>query len=127
MRCAETYVRVIDGTGAAPMEDGTVLIDGPTIAAIEPASHEVPQGYRVLDLSGASVMPGIVGMHDHMFYIARPNADASGHADDPPLVPQMTFSAPRLYLANGVTTMRTTGSVEPYADLNVKRDSTAAS
>jgi len=32
----------------------------------------------------------------------------------------MTFSAPRLYLANGVTTMRTTGSVEPYADINVK-------
>jgi hypothetical protein len=34
----------------------------------------------------------------------------------------MTFSAPRLYLANGVTTMRTTGSVEPYADLNVKSE-----
>ena len=37
------------------------------------------------------------------------------------LVPQMTFSAPRLYLAAGVTTMRTTGSVETYADLNLKR------
>jgi hypothetical protein len=37
------------------------------------------------------------------------------------LVPQMTFSAPRLYLAGGVTTMRTTGSVETYADLNLKR------
>ena len=34
----------------------------------------------------------------------------------------MTFSAPRLYLAAGVTTMRTTGSVEPYADLNLKRE-----
>jgi hypothetical protein len=34
----------------------------------------------------------------------------------------MTFSSPRLYLANGVTTMRTTGSVEPYADLNVKSE-----
>jgi imidazolonepropionase-like amidohydrolase len=67
-------------------------------------------------------MPGIVGMHDHMYYIARPNLDAAGHSDDPVLVPQMTFSAPRLYLANGVTTMRTTGSVEPYTDLNVKRE-----
>jgi hypothetical protein len=61
-------------------------------------------------------------MHNHMFYIARPNIDASGHSDDPLVVPQMTFSAPRLYLANGVTTMRTTGSVEPYADLNVKSE-----
>jgi hypothetical protein len=60
-------------------------------------------------------------MHNHMFYIARPNLDASGHSENPLVVPQMTFSAPRLYLANGVTTMRTTGSVEPYADLNVKR------
>ena len=46
----------------------------------------------------------------------------AGNSDGAVVVPQMTFSAPRLYLANGVTTMRTTGSVEPYADLNVKRE-----
>ena len=121
-RIALAHVRVIDGTGAAPAEDQTVLIDGPKIAAVQPASAAVPDGYRTIDLSGASVIPGIVGMHDHMFYIARPNADASGHSEEPLVVPQMTFSAPRLYLANGVTTMRTTGSVEPYADLNVKTE-----
>jgi len=120
-RIALTHVRVIDGTGAAPVEDQTLLIDGPRIAAVQPASAPVPPGYTTLDLTGASVMPGIVGMHNHMFYIARPNLDASGHSEDPLVVPQMTFSAPRLYLANGVTTMRTTGSVEPYADINVKR------
>jgi imidazolonepropionase-like amidohydrolase len=118
---ALTHVRVIDGTGATPVDDSTVLIDGAKIAAVQPAGAAVPAGYRKIDLTGASVIPGIVGMHDHMFYIARPNLDATGHADDPLLVPQMTFSAPRLYLANGVTTMRTTGSVEPYADLNVKQ------
>ena len=46
-------------------------------------------------------MPGIVGMHDHIYYIARPNLDATGHGDEPLIVPQMTFSAPRLYLAAG--------------------------
>jgi imidazolonepropionase-like amidohydrolase len=66
-------------------------------------------------------MPGIVGMHDHLFYIARPNEDGQGNFEPPVLVTQMTFSAPRLYLAGGVTTMRTTGSVETYADLNLKR------
>jgi imidazolonepropionase-like amidohydrolase len=120
-RIALTHVRVIDGTGAAPLEDQTLLIDGPRIAAVQAASTPVPAAYQSLDLTGASVMPGIVGMHNHMFYIARPNLDASGHSENPLVVPQMTFSAPRLYLANGVTTMRTTGSVEPYADLNVKR------
>lgn len=121
-RVALTHVGVIDGTGAAPVEDATVLIDGPKIAAVQPGSAAVPAGYRTIDLTGASVIPGIVGMHNHMFYIARPNIDASGHFEDPLVVPQMTFSAPRLYLANGVTTMRTTGSVEPYADLNVKAE-----
>jgi len=119
---ALTHVRVIDGTGAAPIEDSTILIDGPRIAAVQPASAAIPSAYRAIDLKGATVLPGLVGMHNHMFYIARPNIDASGHFEDPLVVPQMTFSAPRLYLANGVTTMRTTGSVEPYADLNVKSE-----
>ena len=121
-RIALAHVRIIDSTGAAPVDDQTVLIDGPRIAAVQTASATIPAGYTTLDLTGASVMPGIVGMHNHMFYIARPNLDASGHSEDPLVVPQMTFSAPRLYLANGVTTMRTTGSVEPYADINVKRE-----
>ena len=121
-RIALTHVRVIDGSGGAPLTDSTILIDGPRIAAVQPASAAIPSGYRLLDLTGASVLPGLVGMHNHMFYIARPNIDASGHFEDPLVVPQMTFSAPRLYLANGVTTMRTTGSVEPYTDLNVKSE-----
>ena len=114
------HLRIIDGTGVPPLEDATLLIDGPRIGAILAAGAAVPSNYRVLDGTGETAMPGIVGMHDHMFYIARPNLDASGHSDDPLDIPQMTFSAPRLYLANGVTTMRTTGSVEPYTDLNVK-------
>lgn len=117
---AIAHLRIIDGTGAAPVEDATLLIDGAKISAVLPARSPIPAGYRILDGTGETAMPGLVGMHNHMYYIARPNLDATGHSDDPLLVPQMTFSAPRLYLANGVTTMRTTGSVEPYADLNVK-------
>jgi imidazolonepropionase-like amidohydrolase len=116
------HLRIIDGTGAAPIEDATLLIDGAKIRAVLPASAPVPAGYRVLDGTGETALPGLVGMHNHMYYVARPNLDASGHSDGPVLLPQMTFSAPRLYLANGVTTMRTTGSVEPYTDLNVKAE-----
>jgi imidazolonepropionase-like amidohydrolase len=119
-RIAIEHLRIIDGTGAAPIEDATLLIDGAKIGAVLPAASAIPAGYRMLDGTGETAMPGLVGMHDHMYYIARPNLDSSGHSDDPLIIPQMTFSAPRLYLANGVTTMRTTGSVEPYADLNVK-------
>ena len=121
-RTAITHLRIIDGTGAAAVEDATLLIDGAKIAGVLASGAAVPAGYKQIDGSGETALPGLVGMHNHMFYIARPNLDASGHSDDPLLVPQMTFSAPRLYLANGVTTMRTTGSVEPYADLNVKAE-----
>src|SRR5258708_9012587 len=119
---AITHLRIIDGTGAAPMEDATLLIDGFKIGGVLPAGAAVPTGYRTLDGSGETALPGLVGMHNHLFYLQRPNIDSSGHSEQPIIVPQMTFSAPRLYLANGVTTMRTTGSVEPYTDLSLKRE-----
>lgn len=112
---ALTHVRVIDGTGAAPRADQTVLIQGGKIAAAgDAASTKIPEGAKVLDLRGRSVIPGLVGMHDHMFYPAP--------GGPPALYPEHAASFPRLYLAGGVTSIRTTGSVEPYADLQLKRD-----
>jgi imidazolonepropionase-like amidohydrolase len=121
-KIAIAHLRIIDGTGAAPIEDATLLIDGPKITTVLPAGSAIPPGYRTLDGTGETAMPGLVGMHNHLFYLQRPNIDAAGHSDQPIIIPQMTFSAPRLYLANGVTTMRTTGSVEPYTDLALKRE-----
>jgi len=116
-----THVRIIDGTGRAAVEDQNVVLEGGKISAIQPGADVAKmQGIEVLDLHGYSVMPGIVGMHNHLFYVARPNLDSKWHGNEPLLVPQMTFSAPRLYLAAGVTTMRTTGSVETFADLNLR-------
>ena len=118
-----SHVRVIDGTGAAAVDDQNVVIEAGKITAIQKGA-DVPaaDGNTVLDLRGYTVMPGIVGMHNHLFYIVRPNLNSQRKFEDPVLVPQMTFSAPRLYLAGGVTTMRTTGSVETYADLNLKHE-----
>ncbi len=109
---ALTHVRVIDGTGAAPTEDQTVVLKDGKIASVGSAnSAAVPSDAKVLDLHGYSVIPGLVGMHDHMFY---PAGGAVFH--------EMAVSFPRLYLAGGVTTIRTTGSIEPYTDLLVKKD-----
>jgi imidazolonepropionase-like amidohydrolase len=116
-------VRVIDGTGGPAVEDRNVVIEGAKIMAIGAgADVTAADGTTVLDLHGHSLIPGIIGMHNHLFYIARPNLNGERKYEQPVLIPQMTFSAPRLYLAGGVTTMRTTGSVETYADLNLKRD-----
>jgi len=116
------HVEVIDGTGAAPKLDRNVTIEGTKITAISPGA-DVPSsdGTTALDLRGYSVMPGIVGMHDHLTFFARaiPAADGSSEAV---LLEEMIFSGPRLYLANGVTTMRTTGTLHPYAELKLKQD-----
>ena len=116
------HVEIIDGTGGAPSPDQNITIEGGKITAISAAADPAPSdGATILNLRGYAVMPGIVGMHDHLFYLARPNLAADFSSDGPALFVQMSFSAPRLYLANGVTTARTVGSVDPYTDLRLKQ------
>jgi len=75
-----------------------------------------------LDRSGYTVIPGIVGMHDHLYYTNSISVQfAGGRIGEPGLfVGEIPYTAPRLYLAAGVTTMRTAGSLEPYTDLKIK-------
>jgi imidazolonepropionase-like amidohydrolase len=114
------HVRVIDGTGAAALTDQTVVIEKGMIREIgKSASVSIPAGARVMDLTGRSVIPGLVGMHDHLFY---PAASGQGPVlGAPALYGEMGFSFPRLYLAGGVTSLRTTGSLETYTDLALKK------
>jgi imidazolonepropionase-like amidohydrolase len=109
---ALAHVRVIDGTGAAAREDQTIILSQGKIESVADASSaNVPKDAQVLDLHGYSVIPGLVGMHDHMFY-------PMGNG----IFGEMAFSFPRLYLAGGVTTIRTTGALEPYTDLELKKE-----
>ena len=111
------HVRVIDGTGALPAEDQTVIIQNGRIRALgSSASTAAPGGAKALNLSGYTVIPGLVGMHDHLFY---PSPHVGSHV--PPVYTELAYSAPRLYLAGGVTSLRTTGSIEPYTDLALKK------
>lgn len=108
---ALTHVRVIDGTGAAPREDQTIILSKGKIQSIGDAgSTSVPNDAKVLALQDYTVIPGLVGMHDHLFY-------PMGNV----IFGEMGYSFPRLYLAAGVTTIRTTGSLEPYTDLELKK------
>ena len=110
---ALTHVQLMDGTGAAAQADQTIVIDHGKIAAVgSAASTNVPPGAKVIDARGKTVIPGLVGMHEHLFYPAANDGD--------PIFIEQPFSFPQLYLASGVTTARTTGSIEPYTDLQVK-------
>jgi imidazolonepropionase-like amidohydrolase len=112
------HVTLIDGTGAAPQPDMRIDIAGSRIIAVQPANPSIPYppSAKILDLTGKTVIPGIVGMHEHLFYPLPDRPDA-GNA----IYGEMADSAPRLYLAGGVTTARTAGSMEPYTDLELKK------
>lgn len=113
---AITHVRVIDGQGGRAMEDQTVLLRDGRITAIG-RLVPLPTGTTLIDGSGQTLIPGLVGMHDHMFYPA-PKVNPQAKL---PLYPEQGSSFPKLYLAAGVTTIRTTGSTEPYTDLALKK------
>jgi imidazolonepropionase-like amidohydrolase len=111
------HVRVIDGTGAPPAEDQALLIiDGRIVSVGPDRDARLPKGVKVLDLKGRTVIPGLVMMHEHLVYPTDRSADAER------MYPSHAITFPRLYLAAGVTTMRTAGTAEPTTDLNLKRD-----
>src|SRR5260370_497804 len=104
------HVRVIDGTAGPARDDQTIVLATGKIESIADASSaSVPNDAQVLDLQRYSVIPGLVGMHHHMFY-------PIGNA----IFGEMAYSFPRLYLAGGVTTIRTGGALEPYTDLEIR-------
>jgi hypothetical protein len=118
------HVRVIDGTGAPAKQDQAVVIADGKIQSVGAAgSVQVPPGAQQMDRSGYTVIPGMVGMHDHLYYTDSYSVQiVGGKIAEPGLfVAEIPYTAPRLYLAAGVTTLRTTGSLEPYTDLKVKQ------
>ncbi len=112
---ALTHARLIDGTGSAAKSDQTLLLKNGTILDVGPSSAvAVPPGVRVLDLTGKTVFPGLVMLHEHLFTVVV----------NPPkelLAVEQPVSFPLMYLAGGVTTLRTTGSIDASADLAIKR------
>ena len=107
---AFTHVTVIDGTGAPPRPDMTVLVQGGKVTAVGPALPS-PADAKVIDGTGKTLIPGLVLMHEHMFY---PSPKGGEYEEYP-------YSFSRLYLAGGVTTLRTAGSMAPYGDINTAR------
>ena len=108
---ALTNVRVIDGTGGPAKADQTLVLRGGNIAEVGDAARvKAPEGATVVDLTGKSVIPGLVMVHEHLYYPTGPGVYG-----------QLGNSFIRLYLAGGVTTMRTGGNVNGFMDLKLKQ------
>src|SRR5262245_44168119 len=107
---ALTHARVVDGTGQPGRPDQTIVIREGRIAEVGDASTvRSPSNARVVDLTGRTVVPGYVMVHEHLFF----TPDGTGEKS-------MRTSFPRLYLAGGATTIRTAGSRGLPADVALK-------
>ena len=111
---AITDVKIIDGTGGPAKEHQTVLLENDRITALGDSKKiSLPANAVIVNGSGKTLIPGLVMLHEHLYY-TNPLEDFFS-------LSELSFSFPRLYLAAGVTTMRTGGSIEPQTDLGIKR------
>lgn len=112
-----TYVlqnlTIVDGAGGPAKTNQDIIIENDKIAKVG-EDLQVPKGATAINMQGKSAIPGMVMLHEHLFYPKTTPESQYG-------VDQMSYSFPKLYLAGGVTTMRTAGSIMPQADVNIKR------
>ncbi|MFS8083880.1 MAG: amidohydrolase family protein, partial [Ginsengibacter sp.] len=108
---------LIDGTGADAKQHQSVIIKDGIIKWVgEDAKAIIPTGSKIIDLNGKALMPGLVMTHEHMYISAFSTTPQNLN------LRQVAVTFPRLYLACGATTIRTTGCIEPYSDLRIKKD-----
>lgn len=108
---AFTHAKVVDGTGSAPKLGQTLVIQDGKIVAMGPdASTKAPAGAKVIDATGKTLIPGLVNMHEHLFYPMLAGKSYGYEAE----------SFTKLYLAGGVTSMRTAGAMHFAGDLHMR-------
>lgn len=111
---AITNVKLIDGTGKPAKLNQTVVFSNGKIQQVGDAGTiKVPEGAQVIDGAGKTIIPGLVMLHEHLYYTVPAGTFFN--------IAEMPYSFPRLYLAGGATTIRTAGSIEPQTDLAIKR------
>ncbi|MDG6095394.1 amidohydrolase family protein [Acetobacter sp. AN02] len=115
---ALTHVRIVDGTGAAPVEDATVVIQGGRITAAGRGA-EIPAGARRLDRSGDTVLPGLVSDHMHVGQYEGVTVDSRFYTRD---VIMQELGQYRRY---GVTTVAALGNNAPAVFDPLRREAHA--
>ncbi len=105
-RLAITNAVVVDGRGGAPLENGTIILNGDRIQAVGPTQQiEIPPNARVIDAMGKTVLPGLADMHVHLI------GGWDGHRVD--MLGYQRYLNSLLY--NGVTTVLDVGNVQPLS------------
>lgn len=105
--------RLIDGSGAAPVQNGVVVVtDDRIVAAGASGSVPVPAGARVIDLGDATLLPGFIDAHTHIIGrpLSDPASDMAAVKDIPAYAAIVGVNNARKTLMGGFTTIRVLGS-----------------
>jgi imidazolonepropionase-like amidohydrolase len=97
---AFTNARIIDGTGRAPIEQGTIVVKDGRIDAVG-ASVKPPKDAMVVNLAGKTVMPGMVNAHGHV----NINTNVTDQSKPDQLAQRL-----KMYASYGVTSVMSLGS-----------------
>ncbi|GAA0749797.1 amidohydrolase family protein [Gaetbulibacter jejuensis] len=104
---AFTNATIVDGTGKAIKQNQTVIIENGIFKEVgDNADIIIPRNAKTINLKGKTIIPGIVGMHNHLHI---------------PRFPDVGDVAAKLYLASGVTTIQTCGAASPYKELELSK------
>ncbi len=104
---AFTNATIVDGTGKALKQNQTLIIKNGIFKEMgNDADIKIPHNATTINLKGKTIIPGIVGMHNHLHI---------------PRFPDVGDVAAKLYLASGVTTIQTCGAASPYNELELSK------
>jgi len=106
---ALTGGRIVDGTGGPAREGATVLIHDGVVTEIADGAT-APAGYRVIDLGGRTVLPGLIDAHVHLSSLGLPSPPRGELAYEANVRPYAQAAASRAMLDGGITTARDLGS-----------------
>jgi len=111
---------LIDGTGAAPVRNAVIVIQGDRITAVG-ANVQVPAGATVIDLSGETVLPGFIDAHVHLASHTIGDGDwqHAGLTELPSQIALLGAAHAQQTLEAGFTTVRVVGSAE-FSDVALR-------
>ncbi|MFQ5983315.1 MAG: amidohydrolase family protein, partial [Woeseiaceae bacterium] len=103
--------RLIDGYGGTPVHDSVILVSGNRISAVgTQADTEIPDGARVIDADGRTVMPGLIDLHVHFDIIGHSDYDHWFPAYEGRMRSDILPTAAKIMLDAGVTSVRDLGT-----------------